>query len=1063
MRPLQLSLQAFGSYGQRTTINFEEAGQNIFLITGNTGAGKTTIFDALVFALYGEASSSLNKKDGVVLQSQFAALETEPFVELTFAEGEGEYRNVYTVHRVPRHLKRLTRGAAKGLGTREAAGSVTLYMPDGSEYPQKEADRKIVEIIGLTKGQFMQVAMIAQGEFMELLRAKSDDKKVIFRKLFGTEIFQRISDEFGSRRKAKEREIEEIRADCQREASRVLVPGEYDRREELDRLKTGVTGGEMAVMEQFLEELGLLCDKLQKEEDGARRSYQEAGRLRDEKRDACTGGMNLLKFFEQLEKAQEELAACREAEAGMQKAKILEEKLGFAYEIKKEYERYQDARKTADTLEEGLKSQMDILPGLKRAVREAAEKEAGKKELFNQELETFSKVSERAQKALEVFRKIASAKKDVADRQEACEKARNILKEARKKETDFEKQEKVWKEKAQALEDADRQLALWEARAKEASELVKNASEVCALQQEVQAQEQKVGLAKEAYRQAREWYNEKREQYNAVRQAFFDGQAGLLAKDLKPGEPCPVCGSTKHPKPHRWQEDAQDISRERLEALGEETDELAKRQEEKAGAAKAAAELFAEKRNTMRNALEKLRCQMAERMPGIPKEMTPKQAEEQTMDWQTSVLAEGEKRKKDAGDRKELQRLLQEAGEKKRELAASATAAQEAAGSAQAALEGSKAALRALEGAGDYATEAEAREALKQAKDRKEQREAAYQRAAAVSAQAKTSADHAEALIGRYNRELPQLKEQCARRRESYENLMKQKGLTEPEWKTLTETYDSAKAQELRRELEEYRQRKALAEKMATSAREAIGSRKRPVMDKLQRDMEEAEQKWQAAEKTFEECRENRKVNQAAYDALAPKMEERKKTVGEYVRLDTLYRLTSGNMTDGRMDLETFVQRCYLEKILYAANRRFCDMSAGQFELRMVGAESAGKGRNRGLDLMVYSAVTGKEREIRTLSGGESFMAALSMALGMADQIQQRAAAVNLDVMFIDEGFGSLDEHSRNQAVRVLREMAGGTKMIGIISHVAELRQEIDSQLLVSRDEKGSHVKWQIS
>ena len=153
----------------------------------------------------------------------------------------------------------------------------------------------------------------------------------------------------------------------------------------------------------------------------------------------------------------------------------------------------------------------------------------------------------------------------------------------------------------------------------------------------------------------------------------------------------------------------------------------------------------------------------------------------------------------------------------------------------------------------------------------------------------------------------------------------------------------------------------------------------------------------------------------------------------------------------------------YLEKILYAANRRFANMSAGQFELRMVDEENAGKGKNRGLDLMVYSNVTGKEREVRTLSGGESFMAALALALGMADQIQESSAAIHLDVMFGDEGFGSLDEHSREQAVKVLQELAGGSKLIGIISHVTELKQEIEDQLIVTKDDQGSHTRWQIS
>ena len=214
MKPLRLKMQAFGSYGKETTIDFEKVNQNLFLITGDTGAGKTTIFDAIVFALYGEASSSLNKKEGVVLQSQYVDFDSEPYVELVFSEGRDEKREIYTVRRVPRHLKTITRGAGKGK-QREITGSVSLIMPDGMEYPSKETDRKLQEIVGLTKSQFMQVAMIAQGEFMDLLRAKSDDKKVIFRKLFNTEMYQDIVTELGNRKRAKEKEIAVLKTQCQ--------------------------------------------------------------------------------------------------------------------------------------------------------------------------------------------------------------------------------------------------------------------------------------------------------------------------------------------------------------------------------------------------------------------------------------------------------------------------------------------------------------------------------------------------------------------------------------------------------------------------------------------------------------------------------------------------------------------------------------------------------------------------------------------------------------------------------------------------------------------------------
>ena len=205
------------------------------------------------------------------------------------------------------------------------------------------------------------------------------------------------------------------------------------------------------------------------------------------------------------------------------------------------------------------------------------------------------------------------------------------------------------------------------------------------------------------------------------------------------------------------------------------------------------------------------------------------------------------------------------------------------------------------------------------------------------------------------------------------------------------------------------------------------------------------------------------RADREAQKKLGQTMEERKKTVEEYQKVERLHNLLAGKVSGSRMDIETFAQRYYLERILDAANYRFREMSAGQFELRMVDLDKAGEGKNRGLDLMVYSTVTGKEREVRTLSGGESFMAALSLALGMADQIREKSSAIHLDVMFIDEGFGSLDDHSREQAVKVLMRMAGGERLIGIISHVTELKQEIENQLIVEKGDEGSTVRWQIS
>ena len=439
MKPIKLTMEAFGSYRNKTVIDFTKTNQNLFLITGDTGAGKTTIFDALVFALYGEASSSANKKDGMELQSQFAGLEVEPFVELEFSVGAR--RDRYTVRRIPRHQRPLKRGR----GIKEESGTVSLLMPDGTEYPQKETDRKLEEIVGLTKSQFMQVAMIAQGEFMEMLRAKSDDKKVVFRKLFNTKLFQDIAEELFRRKKSREKEVETIRIVFQTEAAHVAVPENYGRAGEWQSVRQRIEkAGKPTItdMEALLDELRLLCEALEADRDRAREALAQASAHRDEMADACTKAEELLIFFDQLEKAAEELAWCRENEKEVEEARALITGLRSAYSIRAEYQLYESVLKQTMATRTKLEKQQKLLPELERAEQKtvADEIEAGK--LYEQELEICSRIEDRVKRALELFEKVEKARKEEADAQAALDEA----KEAARTEADrlgaLEKQEK---------------------------------------------------------------------------------------------------------------------------------------------------------------------------------------------------------------------------------------------------------------------------------------------------------------------------------------------------------------------------------------------------------------------------------------------------------------------------------------------------------------------------------------------------------------------------------------------------------------------------------------------
>ena len=1066
MRPVKLTMQAFGSYGKRTVIDFEKTNQNLFLITGDTGAGKSTIFDAIVFALYGEASSGINKKDGTELQSQYVGPETEPFVELVFSEATGAEKKTYTVRRVPRHFRPLKRGT----GVKEESGSVSLIMPDDSEYPQKETDRKLEEIVGLTKNQFMQVAMIAQGEFMELLRAKSDDKKVIFRKLFHTELYGKIVEELGRRRKGKQQEMGQIRTICQTEASHVEVPADYEKAEELLILKKRIVSSDrlsVVDLEEMLAILEDLCSTLKERCSTAGKEYREANRLYLEKRDACTAGLQLLRRFQELEQAEQELEECKAQEKEISETADQIRMISDAYEIQAVYERYMDAEKTVKAAERSLAEQEEALPGLSKMYEETKKQTEETNALLHKEIENYTKVSEKAERAMNVFQEIRKAEQAISSASSAARQAENIASEARQNVSRLEENEQKWRSQAETLGQAGLLLERWQGEMNRMAEMEADLFSIRTLALEMNKQKQAADKARQEYADASRIYEQKNEEYENSRRIFLNAQAGFIAKEqLRPGQPCPVCGSLHHPRPCQLDEDHQNLSRDELDVLGEEVNSLRSRQEDTASASRSAAALFQEKENTLTGEMEKLQRKLAENVPEgaeIPEKLTIGQAEKILLERKQSLSQKEKGLKEDVQTLKRLQSRLQGIETEKSELRTAAETAAQKLTEAKALFASCQALRDSLDASREYETEAEAKMALAEAKERKSHAEQSSSRAEAAGQKAKSDLENAQTLIRRYRTELPGQEKERGERKKAYERAMQEKALTESQWKEQTETRERTETARLQEIIDAYNRKKAAAESRRDSAKKETGRKKQPVPEELEAARDQAKARLDEAQKAQDREKGYYRADTGVYQALKPVMEERKKVMDEHRRLDELYNLLAGNVTGSRMDIETFVQRYYLERILYAANRRFQDMTGGQFELRMFDIEKAGKGKNRGLDLMVYSTVTGKEREVRTLSGGESFMAALSLALGMADQIRAGSASVNLDVMFIDEGFGSLDEHSRDKAVRVLQNMAGDSRMIGIISHVSELKQEIEDQLIVQKDEEGSHVRWQIS
>ena len=1082
MKPIQLTMQAFGSYGKKTVIDFTKPDQNLFLITGDTGAGKTTIFDAIVFALYGEASSVVNRKNGAELQSQFAAASVEPFVELVFEEQVEGQPALYTVRRVPRHVRPLKRGT----GTKEESGSVSLIMPDETEYPSKETDKKLEEIVGLTKNQFMQVAMIAQGEFMALLRAKSDDKKVIFRKLFNTELYQNIVDELAKRRKDKEKKIAQIKTACQTEVGHILVPklvtgdgAETDQEQnsaenqiadacreanKLQELKERILKSErlsLPDMEALLQTLVSVSewtkDKMQQSESETSQLYK----VYLLKRDAVTKAGQLLERYKELEEADKELGECEEIKPLMQEWQQCMRQIEDAYDILVLWKQYQEVSGQLETARQALAANEQALPEQKMACEQAAIQLQQAKKVQEQALMDFSEVKTHVENDLEAFSKMAAVKQKVLTAQTKVDEAGVQARIAEKSLSELESNERQWQAQVEQLSDTDSRMIILHGKQRDIEGIGVEFKSWKDEELDCLSQQRCVEKADKIYADAKDRFNKENMAYIQAYNDFLDAQAGFLAEKLQWGEPCPVCGSTIHPHPHQAEKSA--MTKEELNTLSENVREL---QEGQAAAAKKAGEakamLDAKEKNCIQ-IWEKLRQKVIAYSRDEMGELDSERIQSLIETWKKALKDEEKQLQKDEKQLQQLKKWLTKAVKDKEELTAQKNKAEKMLADTKAELAAAQAELKSTFISTYYKSEEEANQSMEQAEQRKKNAEKQYQSCDKVDKKVRSDKEKTELRIEQHRRDIPNLQGKSEERKAAYTQLMEEKQLTEPQWKCVTESYDKADRQQFEEKIRQYQRKLSAAGKQKAVAEKAIADCVKPDMEQLCSEQNAAEAAWEKEQDLYERYAEMYKTNHRVCEALMPKMAERSKIMEEHRRLDDLYNLLAGKVTGARMDIETYVQRYYLERILYAANRRFSEMSAGQFELRMCDITKAGEGRNRGLDLMVYSNVTGKEREVRTLSGGESFMAALSLALGMADQIQQSSSAIHLDMMFIDEGFGSLDSQSRDQAVRVLQQMAGGSKLIGIISHVSELKQEIEDQLIVSKDEEGSSARWQIS
>ena len=1063
MKPLKITMSAFGSYAGEVTVDFEKAGHGIFLITGDTGAGKTTIFDAIAFALFGESSG--RKRDGSMMRSQYAPDERETFVTLVFSQ-KGEH---YQVRRRPSYLRLSRRKNKNGeYTTVQVTAQASLILPDGTEYPGgiREVNQKLQELIGVDYGQFSQIAMIAQGDYLRLLHASSRERKEIFSKIFDTGVYRQVQTRLKEENDRMAAALEDGRKLIAHELGDVQMSPEREEEWQalLTRPETGAEQIEEALSRFLSEQEKALKDMAlqKKEKEQAERSLEEKLRQAEE----------INRQLALLEKEREALSLLLSRKEEQEE---LEKRLSLAQKAEKTepaQRNFQERKKELDAGQKRQKERKEALALLQKNAQAAIREAEEERKRYDARFPGLQEELVKLQNDLPLFEqcKKARAEQEEAARREAqAGKRRN---EAQEQLESLKQQLETLKKEQERLEgaagEADALKLRLEGLKRQKERLLRLAQQLSEWKKTVQKREEKMREAEAALQELA-----RRDRAYAERnQAFLAAQAGLMAEKLTEGSPCPVCGSLHHPTPAALLESA--VTQEAVERAKQERDEAERKSRRIAGESAGLVESCRRQRFSMEQELGVLMQEEAgtalswedcgeeafgervtawgrgshaacmENIRQVQKRLEEAQQAGMLLEEKKQEQTRTEeKREKAEAQKEEADRLLLEMREK---------------------LAAAKSALEQIRKRLPGQTEEEARGALARLTEEKKRLEEglsqAEERKNTLLQQEKEQAGALQAAEENAER----LKKALEAAALAWENSWKEQGFDTEEaclqarasaadmeaWKRTRAAYD----QELLRSRERTAQlEKQLAgqERTAAEVLQALADSRetcRQEREKLEADSGQLAAVWGRNRKALENLKR-----------LWKGQETQEK---EYRLVHHLFQTANGRLSGtAGLDFQTWVQRQYFQRMIQAANRRLNVMADGQFLLQCRSLDALGKQGEVGLDLDVYSMVTGKVRDVKTLSGGESFLTALAMALGMADVIQSTAGYVQIDAMFIDEGFGSLDEESRMRAIRILQELAGGKRLIGIISHVQELKDQIDRKLIVKKDEKGSHVYWQ--
>lgn len=928
MKPLKLTMSAFGSYAGKNVIDFTGQQQGIFLITGDTGAGKTTIFDAITYALYNQTSGG--ERNGNMMRSQYAKPETETYVELEFL-----YRGqTYCVRRNPDY--KITKTLKNGkIREQKVPHSVELTLPDGTVFPEKKnaTDAKIIEILGLTADQFSQIVMIAQGDFLKLLYTKSDERKMIFSKLFRTDIYWKIQENLRRKSMEMDERIQENDRAFEQEKSRIIPLPES---EELP-------------LDELVERLRERLKDALKEQNLRRANVEELNKK-------ITKYEEINKLFVSLEKIR-------------QTGKELEARQVESKERRQQIENALKADKVLVAEQQNLRQQQAVEQSV-QAIEKMEETLTNNQEMF-ETLKTQLQEAEAEQKreAADIQKKMLALEQSFPS-YEALQNARSEEQQAKK----------VWEDLGKTSEES----------------FYKKEAGIAALKEQQKRQEQVVEQTKKNWEQTSLGASESAKHYEHIYEAFLKEQAGILAENLSAGCPCPVCGSTVHPDPAKLSDHA-----------------VTELEVEQAKKTRAAAE---EKRDMAYAAFEAEKTE---------KQKLAQAVEKEEADFVLAQTIAKQQRKEAEQNYVSLQKIAEQIREK---LVYPSL----------------------IEAKKQYAAMQKTMESAEQEIERKRQK---------VS-------ELAEAMNTLKGQKLAEEENQKSAKKlavkteKEYAKLLEKSGFISEETYHLAILPERSRLK-LEREEKEYESQCLKQQSEQKLLEKQVNGKTFTDTTELNEQLKAEKQALKEVEKTYMELHTAYENDRSVLQNCAVYLEKGKKLESEDQVIKSLSKTANGRLSgSAKIDFETYIQRQYFKQIIHEANKRLLTMSNHQFILKLKEEANTGRKTNEGLDLSVYSLVTDSERDVKTLSGGESFLAALAMALGLSDIVERSAGAIHPDMMFIDEGFGSLDAQSRQQAIEVLGELAGDSRMVGIISHVTELKEQIDRKLVVSRTDKGSRAVW---